>query len=303
MEWRDFASWSSVAANWAVQYHQSIRDESVLSRVQPGEIASQIPIAPPELPEGMGQIMDDFMEIILPGITHWQHPRFFGYFPANITPPSALAEMLTSIMGAQCMLWQTSPAATELELAMVDWLRQAVDLPTAYKGVIQDSASSATLAAVLTMRERATGFRGNKEGIANHREMRIYCSEQVHSSVDRACWIAGIGQDNLVKLPTCGEYHGMNPTTLKRAIHEDRQAGKIPAGLIAVTGSTNIGACDDLHAVGSVAASEGLYSHLDAAWAGSAMICPEFRNRFWPGVDTFDSIVLNPHKWLGAHFD
>ena len=303
MDWREFPHWGSRAADWAAQYHQTIRERPVRAQVRPSQIAGKIAKHPPEMPEAMAQIMGDFEEIIVPGMTHWQHPRFFAYFPANISPPSMLAEMLTSIMGAQCMLWQTSPAATELEMAMVDWLRQALALPAGYSGVIQDSASSATLAAVLTMRERATGFQGNKQGIAGQAPMRIYCSDQVHSSIDRACWVAGIGQENLVKLPTTGVLDGLDASALKQAISDDRKAGRVPAGVIAVTGGTSTGACDDLELIGSVAAEEGLYSHLDAAWAGAAMICPEFRQRLWPGVEHFDSVIFNPHKWLGAHFD
>lgn len=251
----------------------------------------------------MDAIMEDFEAIVMPGITHWQHPRFFAYFPANAAPPSMLAEMLVSTIAAQCMLWQTSPAATEVETVMVDWLRQALGLADGYVGVIQDSASSATLSAVLTMRERATGYTGNRDGLAEKGHMRIYCSDQVHSSIDRACWVAGIGQANLVKIATSGDRHGMDVDALRVAIAADRAAGHTPAGIIAITGGTGIGACDTLGAILQVARDEDLYTHLDAAWAGSAMICPELRADFWADVDGFDSIVFNPHKWLGAQFD
>jgi aromatic-L-amino-acid decarboxylase len=250
----------------------------------------------------MGSIMADFERIVMPGITHWQHPRFFAYFPANAAPPSMLADMLITTIAAQCMLWQTSPAATEMEGVMIDWLRQALGLPDGFSGVIQDSASSATLSAVLTMRERATGWRGNKEGLSPFGHLRIYCSDQVHSSIDRACWVAGIGQDNLVKLPV-GSDHAMDTEALRAAIAADRAAGHTPAGIIAITGGTGMGASDVLRDVLAVAKDEGLYTHLDAAWAGSAMICPEYREQFWQGVEGFDSIVFNPHKWLGAQFD
>ena len=247
--------------------------------------------------------MGDFEAIVMPGITHWQHPRFFAYFPANAAPPSMLAEMLVSTIAAQCMLWQTSPAATEVETVMVDWLRQALGLADGYVGVIQDSASSATLSAVLTMRERATGYTGNRDGLANKGHMRIYCSDQVHSSIDRACWVAGIGQANLVKIATTGDRFGMDVDALRAAISADREAGHTPAGIIAITGGTGIGACDTLGPIVQVAKDEDLYTHLDAAWAGSAMICPELHRDFWADVDGFDSIVFNPHKWLGAQFD
>jgi len=236
-------------------------------------------------------------------MTHWQHPRFFAYFPANATPPSMLAEQLVNTVAAQCMLWQTSPAATELEGVTVDWLRQALGLADGFTGVIQDSASSATLSAVLTMRERATGYTGNKDGLSDKGHLRIYCSTEVHSSIDRACWVAGIGQANLVKIPTQGPRYAMDAGALDTAIRADIAAGHTPAGIIAITGGTGIGASDDLEAVLAVAQAHDLYTHLDAAWAGSAMICPEFRTSFWAGVDGYDSIVFNPHKWLGAQFD
>ena len=166
----------------------------------------------------MRAIFSDFERIIVPGMTHWQHPRFFAYFPANASPVSVIAEILVSAMAAQCMLWQTSPAATELETVMMQWLRQAVGLPDGFQGVIQDSASSATLAAVLTMRERALGFAGNKHGLAAHPKVRIYASDQTHSSIDKAVWIAGIGQDNLVKVPTGGPMRAMDVDALEAAV-------------------------------------------------------------------------------------
>ncbi|WP_068119559.1 pyridoxal phosphate-dependent decarboxylase family protein [Tropicimonas marinistellae] len=303
MNWDEFARWGRHVSDWAAQYHRTIRDRPVRARTRPGEIAGKLPVAPPERGEAMDAIMADFERIVMPGITHWQHPRFFAYFSSNAAPPSMLAEMLVSTIAAQCMLWQTSPAATELEGVMIDWLLQAMSLPEGYTGVIQDSASSATLSAVLTMREKATAYTGNRDGLGGKGNLRIYCSEQVHSSIDRAAWVAGIGQRNLVKLPTKGPRYGIDIDALQAAITRDRASGHIPAGIIAITGGTGIGASDDLGAVLQVARAEGLYTHLDAAWAGAAMICPEFRADFWSGVEGFDSIVFNPHKWLGAQFD
>ncbi|WP_372571832.1 pyridoxal phosphate-dependent decarboxylase family protein [Ruegeria jejuensis] len=303
MDWDDFAHWGKHISDWAAEYHKTLRNRPVRAQTAPGEIAAQLPTAPPEDSEAMDAIMADFERIVMPGITHWQHPRFFAYFPANAAPPSMLADMLVSTLAVQCMLWQTSPAATEVEGVMVGWLRQALGLDAGYSGVIQDSASSATLSAVLTMRERATGWRGNRAGLSGQGQLRIYCSDQVHSSIDRACWVAGIGQDNLVKIGTTGPRYGVDVEALKQAIAADRAAGHIPAGIIAVTGATGIGASDTLGPVLRVARDEDLYTHLDAAWAGAAMICPEFRADFWADVDGFDSIVFNPHKWLGAQFD
>ena len=304
MNWDEFSHWGEKITHWATDYHKNIRDLPVRAQTGPGDIAAQLAPAPPENGEAMEVIMADFERIVMPGITHWQHPRFFAYFPANAAPPSMLAEMLVSTIAAQCMLWQTSPAATEMEGVMVDWLRQSLDLPEEFSGVIQDSASSATLSAVLTMREHASGWRGNKEGLSDLGRLRIYCSEQVHSSIDRACWVAGIGQDNLVKIGTGpGGAYAIDTDELAARIAADRAAGHTPAGIIAITGGTGIGAWDDLERVAEIAKREGIYSHLDAAWAGSAMICPEYRDQFWKGVEGFDSIVFNPHKWLGAQFD
>jgi len=303
MKWDEFAHWGKHISDWAADYHTHLGDKPVRAQTRPGEIAAQLPPEPPETGEAMDAIMADFETIVMPGMTHWQHPRFFAYFPANAAPPSMLAEMLVTTIAAQCMLWQTSPAATEVETVMVDWLRQALGLAEGYTGVIQDSASSATLSAVLTMRERATGFTGNRDGMSGKGHLRIYCSDQVHSSIDRAVWVAGVGQANLVKIPTAGPRFGMDVQALKMAITADRAAGHIPAGIIAITGGTSVGACDTLGPILQVAQAEDLYTHLDAAWAGAAMICPEFRADFWADVDGFDSIVFNPHKWLGAQFD
>ncbi|KIN62708.1 Aromatic amino acid decarboxylase [Sulfitobacter noctilucicola] len=303
MDWDEFAGWSKHIADWGAQYHQTLRDRPVRAQTKPGEIAAQLPSSPPTQPEDMQTILRDFEDIVMPGMTHWQHPRFFAYFPANAAPPSMLAEQLVNTVASQCMLWQTSPAATEVEGRMVDWMRQALGLGDGFVGVIQDSASSATLSAVLTMRERATGYTGNREGLAGKGPLRIYCSDQVHSSIDRACWVAGIGQDNLVKIKGAGPLSGMDAKDLSAAIHKDIEAGYTPAGIIAITGGTGIGASDDLGPILKVAQAHNLYTHLDAAWAGSAMICPEYREAFWQDVDGFDSIVFNPHKWLGAQFD
>ncbi len=302
MSWDDFAKHARDAADWGANYHKTIRDRPVRAQTAPGDIAAQLAPSPPEDGTDLGAIMADFERIVMPGITHWQHPRFFAYFNSNAAPASVLAEFLTSIIAPQCMLWQTSPAATEMETKMLDWLRQGLGLPDGYQGVIQDSASSATLAAVLNMRERALNFRGNIEGLHGQPTLRIYCSDQVHSSIDRAIWIAGIGSDNLVKIRTTGDLRAMDPLDLEAAIAEDKLAGRVPAGIIAATGATGMGACDDLQAVAAVAKEHNLYTHLDAAWAGTAMICPEFRT-LWAGAEQFDSIVFNPHKWLGAQFD
>ncbi|TMM54049.1 pyridoxal phosphate-dependent decarboxylase family protein [Sulfitobacter sabulilitoris] len=302
MNWNDFRHWGRRAADWASDYHAGLRDRPVRAQTAPGAILSALPGAPPETAEDMEDILADFEATILPGMTHWQHPRFFAYFPANAAPVSVLAEYYVSAIAAQCMLWQTSPAATELETRVTDWMRQAVGLRPGFAGVIQDSASSATLCAVLTMRERALRWRGNATGLSGEPALRVYASAEVHSSIDRAIWIAGIGAANLVRIPTTGPGRAMDTAALRRAIAADRAAGHLPAGIVACVGGTSAGATDDIAAVMDVAEAEALYTHVDAAWAGSAMICPEFQP-LWAGVDRADSVVLNPHKWLGAQFD
>ena len=302
MQWDEFQEWGEKISAWAADYYRTLPDRPVRAQTRPGEIAAQIADAPPETGEAMEGIIADFERIVMPGMTHWQHPRFFAYFPANAAPPSILAEYLVTTIAAQCMLWQTSPAATELEGKMIDWLAQAMGL-NGMTGVIQDSASSATLSAVLTMRERATGYTGNRKGLNGQGNLRIYCSEECHSSIDRACWVAGIGQDNLVKIPTTGPSYAMDAEALGAAIKADKAAGHTPAGIIAIMGGTGIGASDDLNAIADLAEAHDIYTHLDAAWAGSAMICPELRDPLWLGADRYDSIVFNPHKWLGAQFD
>ncbi|WP_157019004.1 pyridoxal phosphate-dependent decarboxylase family protein [Mesorhizobium xinjiangense] len=302
MDEESFRDWSMKAAEWGVEYRRTLRERPVRAQTTPGAVAAAIASSAPETAEPMEAIFADFEETILPGMTHWQHPRFFAYFPANAAPASVVAEYLVSAMAAQCMLWQTSPAATELETRVIDWLRQALGLPGRFSGVIQDSASSATLAAVLVMRERALGWQGNREGLAGQKPVRIYCSDQVHTSIDRAIWVAGIGEQNLVRIPVAGPLRAMDPAELEAAIRRDKDAGRLPAGIVASVGGTSVGGTDDVAAVCAVAKKHGLYVHVDAAWAGSAMICEEFRG-YWKGIEEADSVVFNPHKWLGAQFD
>jgi aromatic-L-amino-acid decarboxylase len=302
MQWDEFEQWSQKISTWAADYHRTLRDRPVRAQTNPGDILAQLPGNAPDAPESMTAILDDLETIIMPGITHWQHPSFFAYFPANAAPPSMLAEQIVTAIASQCMIWQASPAAAELEIRMIEWLRDEMGLPAHMQGVIQDSASSATLAAVLTMREKALAFTGNQTGLSGQKPLRIYCSDQVHSSIDRAIWVAGIGQNNLVKIPGIGPAKGTDLDALQAAIIADRAAGFVPAGIIGATGATGMGACDNVAGMVEIAKREGLYTHLDAAWAGSAMICPEFRD-IWAGAEGCDSIVFNPHKWLGAQFD
>lgn len=297
----DLNHWSKHAADWARDYHNGLRDRPVRAPLVPGAIAAQLPLAAPDVPEPMERIFADFEAIVPPGMTHWQHPRFFAYFPANAAPASMLAEQLANAMACQGMLWQTSPAATEIEQVMVGWLRDALGLPADFTGTIHDSATTATLSAILTMREQATAFAGNIKGLHGQAPLRIYASAQTHSSVDKAVRVAGIGQDNLVKIATDAGF-SMRPELLAAAIQADKAAGMVPAGVVLCAGGTSIGAFDRIGDCIAVAKAHGLPVHVDAAWAGSAMICPEFR-QLWAGVEGADSIVFNPHKWLGVQFD
>lgn len=301
MEKSEYSRWSHAASDWSAQYLDNVEALSVRAQTTPGDIANQIPESPPESSESMDAIMDDFQRIVPPGMTHWQHPRFFAYFQSNAAPAAMIAEQLAGSMAAQCMLWQTSPAATEIEVRMVDWLRQAVGLNDTFQGVLQDTASSATLCAILTMREKALDWQGNQKGLSQLPTVRVYASTRTHSSIDKAMWVAGLGQDNLVKIETDSDY-SMNLDALTNAIRTDRQNGLLPAGVVACVGGTSMGATDNVRRVCEIAQAEGLYTHVDAAWAGSAMICPEFRD-LWDGADLADSIVLNPHKWLGASME
>ncbi len=302
MDWDEYIKWGEEVVHWGSNYRKNIRNFPVRSQNKPGDTYNSIPASPPEKPEPIENIFDDFNNLIMPGITHWQHPRFFAYFPSNAAPASVLAEMLANTIGSQCMLWQTSPAATELEEKIIDWLRVSMGLPNGFKGIIQDTASSATLTAVLTMREKSLNWTGNKTGLSGRSRLRIYASEEVHSSIDRAIWFSGIGEENLVRIPVYGELRSMDPEKLKNAIDQDKKNGFLPAGIIAATGGTSSGSCDNINLIGDIASKEKLYFHVDAAWAGSAMICSEFR-KLWAGIEKADSIVFNPHKWLGAQFD
>ncbi|MEM7422466.1 MAG: aminotransferase class I/II-fold pyridoxal phosphate-dependent enzyme [Pseudomonadota bacterium] len=301
MDRSDYRGWAHRAADWSADYLDGLSERPVRSQVAPGDTGAMIGSGPPEAAETMEAIWADFERIVPDGMTHWQHPRFFAYFPANAAPASMIADQLATAMAAQCMLWQTSPAATEIEIAMIDWLRQAVGLPHGFRGTLQDSATTATFCAVLTMRERALAWSANRDGLSGAARLRIYASAQTHSSIDKAVQLSGIGSGNLVKIPTRADF-GMDPDALEKAIEDDRASGHLPAGIVVCTGGTSIGAMDPVADVVRVARAQDLFVHVDAAWAGSAMICPEFRH-LWNGAQDADSIVFNPHKWLGAQFE
>ncbi len=286
---------------WMAGYMENVEKYPVKSQVNPGEIFNRIPDRPPLNPEPFDSVMEDFQKIIMPGITHWQSPNFFAYFPANNSPASILAEMLTSTLAAQCMIWETSPAAAELEEKMMIWLRDMIGLPSEFEGVIQDSASTATLAAILTAREKSTGFQVNNDGASKAETLRIYCSEQTHSSVEKAVKISGIGKKNLVKIPVREDF-SLDPLKLKEEIKKDLRKGLVPCCVVATLGTTGTTAVDPLKAIGGICGEYSIWLHVDAAMAGTALILPEFQ---WmlEGKEYIDSFIFNPHKWMFTNFD
>ena len=297
----EFRSHAHAFADWMADYLRDVESYPVRAQVAPGEIAARLPEAAPEKGESMAAIFADFERVVLPGITHWQHPSFFAYFPGNSSPPSVLAEMLTATLGAQCMLWQTSPAATEMEDRVLDWLRRMIGLPEGFVGVIQDTASAATLCALLSARERRSEWRTNETGLAGAPAFTAYCSAEAHSSVDKAVRIAGLGSANLRKIAVDSRF-AMRAEALDEAIRSDAAAWRTPLFAVATLGTTGSAGFDPLRGIGEVCRAHGIWLHVDAAWAGSALVLPEQR---WmiEGIEHAESFVFNPHKWLFTNFD
>jgi len=297
----EFRKFAHELVEWMASYMENVESYPVKSNVKPGEIFSKLPDVPPLKPEPFEVFFKDFLNIIMPGITHWQSPNFYAYFPANTSPPSILAEMIISTLGIQCMIWETSPAATELEQKMMNWLRNMIGLPENFEGVIQDTASTSTLAAILAAREKITSFSCNDEGLYNSEKLRIYCSNQAHSSVDKAVKIAGLGIRNLVKIDTRNDF-SLDPKKLRLQIKEDLKNGLIPCCVVATLGTTGVTAIDPLKETGEICSEYGIWLHVDAALAGTALILPEYR---WmiDGKEYIDSFVFNPHKWMFTNFD
>lgn len=282
-------------------YWEGIEARPVRSRARPGDIVAALPRQAPEEADGFDEILADFDAILDPGLTNWAHPRFFAYFPANISPPAVLGEMLAAGLGQQAMLWETSPAANELEAVTMTWLRKAIGLPDAFTGTIQDSASTATLCALLAARERALDWAGNAEGLSGQPPLVVYASSEAHSALDKAVRIAGYGVRGLRRVPV-DEAFRMKADALEAMIEADRAAGRLPAAIVASIGATGVGPVDPIAGIAEVAARRGVYLHVDAAWAGSALVCPEFRH-LADGIEGADSFVFNPHKWLLTNFD
>lgn len=299
MDKETFRKFGHEFVDWVVDYLDSVEEYSVRAQIKPGEIINRLPDSAPVVGESMEDIFKDFKEIIFPGMTHWQHPSWFGYFPANNSPPSVLAELLTAGLGAQCMIWETSPAAAELEERVLDWLRRMLGLPEGMEGVIQDTASTTTMVALLTAREKATDFKTNREGI--HEKLFVYVSEEAHSSVEKGAKIAGYGKDNIRRIPV-DENFAMIPAQLEVAIVADEKKGGKPACVIATVGTTSSSGMDPIRPIGQVCRSHGVYLHVDAAYAGTAAILPE-KKWMLDGMEYVDSFNFNPHKWMLTNFD
>jgi aromatic-L-amino-acid/L-tryptophan decarboxylase len=288
--------------DWVADYRERMAGLPVMSRVEPGEIRALLPAEPPLHAEGLEGIAADLERIVLPGITHWNHPGWFAYFPSNTDLASVLADLVSSGLGVQGMSWQTSPAATEVEDVVMEWLRQMLGLSAAFSGVIQDTASTSTLCALLCARERATDFGQNRAGLqGGGAPLVVYASDQAHSSIPKAALLAGFGAEHLRLLESDDE-HALRIDLLESAIGDDLAAGRRPCAVVATVGTTATTAIDPVAPIARVAARHDLWLHVDAALSGTAMICPEFRP-LWEGVEAADSLVLNPHKWLGAGFD
>jgi aromatic-L-amino-acid/L-tryptophan decarboxylase len=289
-------------ADWMADYFRDVGTLPVTPEVRPGDILRRLPVTPPEEGEPFERILEDFGRIIMPGMTHWNHPGWFAYFPANNSPPSVLAEMLTATLGAQCMSWATSPAATELEQATMEWLRRMLELPEAFTGVIQDTASTATLVALLSARERATDYATGLRGLADTApRLTVYASSEAHSSVDKAAKLAGYGLNHLRRVAVDSKY-AMRPDALEQLVDGDLKAGFLPACVVATVGSTSSTAVDPLPGIAAICQRHGIWFHVDAAYAGPAAILPELRHHF-AGVEHADSLVFNPHKWMLVNFD
>ncbi len=305
MSTEEFRHHGHAVVDWIADYYKNIESYPVLSRVEPGAIRASLPADPPASGEAFETILKDVEKLILPGITHWQSPNFFAFFPSNTSGASILGDLLSSGLGVQGMLWATSPACTELETRVLDWLVSMLDLPSKFLstasggGVIQDTASSATLCALLAARERVTNFASNRRGCDG--KLVAYTSSQAHSSIEKNVQIAGIGRENL-RLISVDTNFAMNPSDLSDQIQRDRAAGLTPFFVCATVGTTSSNAMDPLCEIGPICREHNLWLHVDAAMSGTAALCPEFRH-IHKGMEFADSYCFNPHKWMFTNFD
>jgi aromatic-L-amino-acid decarboxylase len=302
MEPEEFRRVGHRLIDWIADYRTRIDEFPVQARVPPGALRAQLPPSAPETGEPLDTIFADLERIIVPGLSHWQGPRFFGYFPANADLASVLGDYISTGLGQLGLNWQASPALTELEEQMTEWMRQLVGLSDGWSGVIQDTASTSTLVALICARERSSGYSINRGGLqAQPQPLVVYASTQSHSSVEKAALLAGFGRENVRAIVT-DAHHAMRADALAEAVVTDIERGRRPCAIVATTGTTATTALDPLEPLAELAAAYGLWLHVDGAMAGSAMIVPEYR-WMWQGIERADSLVFNPHKWLGAAFD
>ena len=301
MDPAEFRRQAHALADWIATYLEQVERYPVVPRVAPGDVRAALPPQAPEQGEPFETVFADFERVLVPALTHWNHPGFLAYFASSSSPPGVLGEMLAGVLNQQAMLWKTSPAATELEEVSLGWLRQLVGLPDAFEGVIYDTASVSTLHALAAARERAVpGVRAHGLAVAG-RPLRIYCSEHAHSSVDKAAMTLGFGLDALRKIPTDAEFR-MRPDALAAAIDTDVTCGDLPVAVTATIGTTSTTSVDPIAAIADVCAARDVWLHVDSAYAGVAAMVPELRP-LYGGWERADSIVLNPHKWLFTPMD
>lgn len=300
MDINEFKKQAHELVDWMAGYFENIEDYPVRSKLSPGDILKKLPKSPPNEGEEFSNIMKDFNDIIIPGISHWQSPNFFAYFPANSSYPSVLAEMLTATLGVQGMIWETSPAAAELEEMVMNWLKKMTGLPARWHGAIQDTASTSTLVALLSAREIITEFQTNEIGFLTNK-YRIYCSTETHSSVEKAVKIAGFGKQSLTKIEVDDQLR-LRPEKLEETIKADIMEGLIPCAVVAALGTTGTGAIDPLKPIGKLCERFKIWLHVDAAYAGSALVIEQYRDML-EGIELADSFVFNPHKWMFTNFD
>jgi aromatic-L-amino-acid/L-tryptophan decarboxylase len=297
----EFRRFGHQLVDWIADYRESLGKRPVMEVIEPGATKAALPPSPPERPEPMEAIIKDLDLLVTPGLTHWQHKMFFGYFPANALLAGVLADLVSTGLGVIGLSWQSSPALTEIEECVTDWLRQMLGLGPAWSGVIQDTASTSTLIALISARERATAYGLVRGGLQAEPPLAIYMSSQSHSSIEKAALLAGFGRDNL-RLVSCDKNFAMRPHALVELIEKDLARGIKPCAIAATTGSTAVTAIDPLAPIAEIAARHTIWLHVDAAMAGSAMILPECRF-MWEGIEGADSLVVNAHKWLGVPFD
>ena len=298
----EFRRYGHAIVDLVADHRARVAERRVLPRTAPGDVKAQLPHQPPHQPESFDHVLRDLQSVVMPGLTEWQHPHFFGYFPCNHSLSSVLGDYVSTGLGVLGLAWQASPALTELEEVVTDWLRQMVGLPDAWQGVIQDTASTSTLIALMCARERTTSYSLSNGGLqAESQPLTVYTSRHSHSSVEKAALLAGFGRDNVRLVPYDGNY-ALRADALESMVAEDIASSRRPCAVVATTGTTTTTAVDPVEAIARVAARHQLWLHVDAAMAGSAMILPECR-WMWQGVEHADSIVINPHKWLGAAFD